>query len=102
VIEVRPDPATGQPDLAEGLRALGSRGITRVLVEGGGTLAAALLGRGLVDRLAWFGAPGLMGSDGVPAVGALSLPALSAMPRFRRSLLAEAGEDVVLMFTREE
>jgi diaminohydroxyphosphoribosylaminopyrimidine deaminase/5-amino-6-(5-phosphoribosylamino)uracil reductase len=101
VIEVRAD-ATGQPDLAEGLRALGGRGITRLLVEGGGTLAASLLGAGLVDRLAWFGAPGLMGSDGVPSVGALSLPGLAAMPRFRRTGLAEAGEDVLLTFTREE
>jgi diaminohydroxyphosphoribosylaminopyrimidine deaminase/5-amino-6-(5-phosphoribosylamino)uracil reductase len=102
VIEVRADAATGQPDLAEGLRALGGRGITRLLVEGGGTLAASLLGAGLVDRLAWFGAPSLMGGDGVAAVGALALPGLGAMPRFRRLAVAEAGDDVLMTFTRGE
>jgi diaminohydroxyphosphoribosylaminopyrimidine deaminase/5-amino-6-(5-phosphoribosylamino)uracil reductase len=101
VMEVRAD-ATGQPDLAEGLRALGSRGITRVLAEGGGTLAAALLGAGLVDRLAWFAAPGLIGSDGAPAVGALALAGLDAMPRFRRTGITPVGEDLLLTFTRAE
>ena len=33
-------------------------GLTRVLVEGGGQLAAALLRADLVDRIAWFHAPG--------------------------------------------
>ena len=37
---------------------LGERGLTRVLVEGGGKLAAALLRAGLVDRLYWFRAGG--------------------------------------------
>lgn len=102
VIELPADAGTGQPDLAEGLRALAGRGITRLLVEGGGTLAASLLRADLVDRIAWFGAPALIGADGVPAVGALALPALAAMPRFRPCGLAETGGDVLVMLTRGE
>ncbi|WP_291297023.1 bifunctional diaminohydroxyphosphoribosylaminopyrimidine deaminase/5-amino-6-(5-phosphoribosylamino)uracil reductase RibD [Elioraea sp.] len=102
VIAVAPDRATGQPDMAEGLRTLGARGITRLLVEGGGTIAASLLAAGLVDRLAWFGAPALLGADAVPAVGALAIPGIAAMPRFRRIALTEHGDDVLLHLVREE
>jgi len=35
-----------------------------VLVEGGAQLAAALLRAALVDRIAWFHAPAVMGGDG--------------------------------------
>ncbi len=102
VIEVPADPATGQPDLAEGLRALSQRGITRVLAEGGGTLAASLLRADLVDRLAWFGAPAVLGGDAVPAIGGLGLPGIGAMPRFRRAGLTEAGVDLLLHLVRED
>jgi len=44
-------------DLTAAMTALGDAGLTRVLVEGGGQLAAALLRADLVDRVAWFHAP---------------------------------------------
>ncbi len=47
----------GHIDLAAALQVLGERGITRLLVEGGAQLAAALLRCRLVDRLAWVHAP---------------------------------------------
>ena len=46
-----------------GLTALGAAGLTRVLVEGGAQLAASLLRADLVDRIAWFHAPAVMGGD---------------------------------------
>src|SRR5262249_62305226 len=49
--------ASRRIDLADALRLLGERGLTRLLVEGGGRLAAALLRAGLVDRLGWVNAP---------------------------------------------
>src|SRR5262249_2763397 len=55
-------------DMAAALAALGDRGITRVLVEGGARLAGALARAHLIDRLAWFHAPSLIGGDGIPAV----------------------------------
>lgn len=87
------------PTAAEGLdskallQALGARGITRVLVEGGGRLAASLLRAGLVDRLAWFHAPCLIGADGLPAIAALRLSALAEAPKFRRITSVPVGDD---------
>ncbi|MEM7025519.1 MAG: bifunctional diaminohydroxyphosphoribosylaminopyrimidine deaminase/5-amino-6-(5-phosphoribosylamino)uracil reductase RibD [Pseudomonadota bacterium] len=67
----------GRLDIAEVLSALAERGITRVLVEGGASLAASFLRARLVDRLAWFRAPKLIGGDGRPAVGELGIDAIS-------------------------
>jgi diaminohydroxyphosphoribosylaminopyrimidine deaminase / 5-amino-6-(5-phosphoribosylamino)uracil reductase len=88
-------------DMASLLGALAQRGITRVLAEGGAGIAAALLRADLVDRLAWFHAPGVMGGDGLPAVRPLPLAALSAMPRFRRVAARPLGPDWLTEFERD-
>lgn len=90
--------AAGGLDLAAVLAALGVRGLTRLLVEGGGQLAAALLRRRLVDRLVWFHAPLLIGSDGLPAIAPLDFASLAEAPRFERLSSATVGEDVVTSF----
>ncbi|MFM7414863.1 MAG: bifunctional diaminohydroxyphosphoribosylaminopyrimidine deaminase/5-amino-6-(5-phosphoribosylamino)uracil reductase RibD [Alphaproteobacteria bacterium] len=95
-----PAHAAGGLDLPSLLRALGRRGVTRVLAEGGAGLAAALLRQGLVDRLVWFHAPAVMGGDGHPALQGLRLAALSAMPRFRRTAQRALGDDMLSEFER--
>ena len=87
-------------DLVAGLEALAERGVTRVLAEGGAGLAAGLLRAGLVDRLAWFHAPAVMGGDGWPAAAPLGIELLAAMPHFRRERVAPAGEDMLSEFRR--
>ena len=69
-------------DLPQAMRALGTRGLTRVLVEGGARLASSLLRADLVDRLVWFHAAGVMGGDGLPAVQGLDVDGLAQMQRF--------------------
>ncbi len=88
-------------DLAVGLRALAEAGINAVLVEGGAQIAAALLREDLVDRLAWFHAPTVMGADGWPAAQGFGVNRLGAMPRFVRERIRPLGEDVVSEFRRE-
>ena len=101
VIEVPVD-ASGSLDPAEVLLGLGARGLTRVLVEGGGHLAAALLRLGLVDRLAWFRAPCIMGGDGVPVARAFGIDHLSNAPRFVRRAVAGLGQDIFETYRLEE
>ena len=90
--------ATGMLDLSAVLTLLGARGLTRLLVEGGGRLAAALLRAELVDRLVWFHAPLLLGGDGIPAIAPLGLGTLPDMPRFERLAAEIVGEDGVTVF----
>jgi diaminohydroxyphosphoribosylaminopyrimidine deaminase/5-amino-6-(5-phosphoribosylamino)uracil reductase len=75
VLEV-PALEAGQVDLVRALRALAEAGLTTILVEGGGRLAAALLRADLVDEVHWFLAPRLIGDDGRPALGAMGLERL--------------------------
>jgi diaminohydroxyphosphoribosylaminopyrimidine deaminase/5-amino-6-(5-phosphoribosylamino)uracil reductase len=76
--------AAGAPiEIGATLAALAARGLTRVLVEGGGAVAAALLRARLVDRLVWFQAPLVIGGDGLAAIAELGLDALADGPRFR-------------------
>jgi diaminohydroxyphosphoribosylaminopyrimidine deaminase/5-amino-6-(5-phosphoribosylamino)uracil reductase len=87
-------------DLGAGLTALADAGITRLLVEGGAKIAAALLRDGLVDRIAWFHAPGIMGADGWPAAQAFGVERLAAMPRFVRHRVTPLGDDVLTEFRK--
>ena len=94
LIEVPATPAH-MVDMNAAFQELGRRGLTRVLVEGGSTLAAVLLRAGLVDRLAWFHAPMLVGGDGIPAVAGFGLQRLADARRFERIALETVGEDVL-------
>jgi diaminohydroxyphosphoribosylaminopyrimidine deaminase / 5-amino-6-(5-phosphoribosylamino)uracil reductase len=99
LIEVAADEGAGI-DMGAAFRALGARGLTRILVEGGSLLAASLLRHGLVDRLAWFRASRLIGGDGVPAIAPFGLEALAAAPGFARTAIDELGDDVLETYRR--
>ena len=88
-------------DLRRALEALAERGLTRLLVEGGGRLAASLLAADLVDRLAWFHAPAVMGGDGWPAASGLGVARLADMPRFVRHSITPVGADVLTELRRK-
>lgn len=83
----------GRPDLKSALTVLGAQGVTRLLVEGGGEVAAALLKADLVDRLAWFRAAQVIGGDGTAGVAALGLAELAGSPRFRVIGTERLGQD---------
>jgi diaminohydroxyphosphoribosylaminopyrimidine deaminase/5-amino-6-(5-phosphoribosylamino)uracil reductase len=89
-------------DAAAALQALGEAGLTRILVEGGAQLAASLLRADLVDRIAWFHAPAVMGGDAWPAVQAFGIERLGAMPRFTRVGETPMGDDILSQFVRRD
>lgn len=97
VIEV-PHGADGRPDPLRLTEALGDRGITRVLVEGGGELAASLLRDRLVDRIHWFRAPAVMGGDGVPAARSYGVHELVDMAAFVRLDTRQLGPDLYELY----
>lgn len=99
VVAVPRDDA-GALSLPAALEALGRRGLTRVLVEGGGILAAGLMRAGLVDRLVWFRASRVIGADGIPALGGFGLEELERTPRFRSVARMALGPDTMETFHR--
>jgi diaminohydroxyphosphoribosylaminopyrimidine deaminase/5-amino-6-(5-phosphoribosylamino)uracil reductase len=80
--------------------ALGERGLSRVLVEGGGTLAATLVSAGLIDEIYWFCAGKMLGNDGLPAVGMLKIAQLAQTPGFKRRATLDFGGDTLDILDR--
>ncbi len=99
LVEVPAGPGGGL-DLAAALAALGAAGLTRVLCEGGGQLAAGLIGAGLADRLAVFHAGLALGAEGRPMIGPLAPGPLAEAPRWRRVAVEAVGEDVLSLWER--
>ena len=88
----------GRLDLAAVLALLAARGITRLMVEGGATVAAAFVAADLVDAAALFRSSTVIGPDGIGALEGLPLDALTA----RMKLIGRepVGEDSVEFFAR--
>jgi diaminohydroxyphosphoribosylaminopyrimidine deaminase/5-amino-6-(5-phosphoribosylamino)uracil reductase len=93
LIEI-PWQADGQLDLSAMMQRLGDRGLTRVLCEGGGRLAAALVEEDLVDEVVCYTAGLVLGAEAIPAVGGLEVAALQLAPRFRLVDATPVGPDL--------
>lgn len=87
--------ADGILDMRAAMASLGARGLTRVLCEGGGRLAASLLAAGLVDSVALFTAGKAVGGDGATAVGAFGLSELALAPGFLPDGIEMVGPDTL-------
>jgi diaminohydroxyphosphoribosylaminopyrimidine deaminase/5-amino-6-(5-phosphoribosylamino)uracil reductase len=100
VVDVAAD-GSGHPDAVSMAGALGARGLTRVLIEGGGRLAASFLAAGLVDDVAWFHAPLIIGGDGLAAAAPLGVETVPAAPLFARETVTTLGADVMELYSRK-
>lgn len=83
----------GRVDLAAALACLYDRDIRSVLVEGGPTLAGALLADGLVDKVIGYLAPALLGA-GPPALGDAGIATIADIHRLRIADVTRIGEDL--------
>jgi len=80
------------------LKALGRRDITSVLVEGGGELLGSLFDARLVDRVALFYAPIVIGGRGaVAAIAGEGAAAVGKAVQFRDCRWRRVGKDEMLL-----
>lgn len=86
--------------LEDALAQLRRDGLSSLLVEGGGRLAGALLGQGLVDRYHWVQSPLWLGERGVPAVAGLPSDPIARAERWRVVERRALGEDTLLVLDR--
>jgi len=99
ILQIDADGA-GRPDVILMLKALGERGLNRLMVEGGSHLAGSLLRAGVVDRIAWFRAASVMGADGLHAIAPFGVEKLAQMPRFTRIGHEILGQDCLDIYAR--
>jgi diaminohydroxyphosphoribosylaminopyrimidine deaminase / 5-amino-6-(5-phosphoribosylamino)uracil reductase len=97
---VRVAPTAQGLDLNAVLRALSERGITRLLVEGGGRVASSFVAAGLVDEIWLLRGAEAVGTDGVPALDALPLSAIEQSPAFRVRASETLDKDSLTIFER--
>jgi diaminohydroxyphosphoribosylaminopyrimidine deaminase/5-amino-6-(5-phosphoribosylamino)uracil reductase len=99
LIEI-PSDSEKRLDLRALMQRLGERGLTRILCEGGGQLAAALLAADMVDAIITYTAGIALGEEGVPVVGPLALDALADAPGFRLAGAERVGTDLRATWSR--
>jgi diaminohydroxyphosphoribosylaminopyrimidine deaminase / 5-amino-6-(5-phosphoribosylamino)uracil reductase len=87
-------------DLSDVLHALAGRGITRLLVEGGARVASSFVAADLVDEFWLLRGPKPIGADGVAALGALPLSAITQSPAFRLHDSESLGPDTLTVYER--
>jgi diaminohydroxyphosphoribosylaminopyrimidine deaminase/5-amino-6-(5-phosphoribosylamino)uracil reductase len=96
-VEVVAAPPTGDGiDLSYVLDELGGRGIKGLLVEGGGKTATRFVRGGLADKMTLFYAPKLLGSEGVPMIGALRATKVAEALQFSVAEVEKVGDDVAV------
>ncbi len=87
----------GRVDLKALFYELGARGVVRVLVEGGGEIAAAALEQDLIHETYTFIAPKIIGGRGaVPAVGGKGVASVKEAIAVKDTEVMRLGEDLLL------
>ncbi len=94
----RVDETQGRLDLDEVLRILGEQGITRLLVEGGPTVAAAFTAADLVDEAVLLHGPKDIGDTGIAPLEGMTLETLTGRLTSRGS--ERLGDDTLETFER--
>lgn len=100
VVRVATDPAKQGLDLRAVLHALSEKGISRLMVEGGARVAASFVAAGLVDEIWLLRGPAAVGADGVPALDALPLAAITQSPVFRVRASETLDNDTLTIYER--
>jgi diaminohydroxyphosphoribosylaminopyrimidine deaminase/5-amino-6-(5-phosphoribosylamino)uracil reductase len=87
-------------DLMAVLRALADKGITRLMVEGGARVASSFVAAGLVDEVWLLRGPDAIGAEGVAALDALPLSAITQSPLFAQRASETLQSDTLTIYER--
>ncbi|MBI5319948.1 bifunctional diaminohydroxyphosphoribosylaminopyrimidine deaminase/5-amino-6-(5-phosphoribosylamino)uracil reductase RibD [Bradyrhizobium sp.] len=100
VIRVPTDLAKPGLDLSAVLRALSEKGISRLMVEGGSRVASSFVAEGLADEVWLLRGPATVGADGVAALDAMPLSAITQSPGFKVRASEALGNDTLTIYER--
>lgn len=95
-VERVPADVGGRPRPEDVLGVLHSQGVRRVLLEGGGRLLGAWWRAGVIDQVACFVAPAVVGGDGAPTPYAGPGRAMADALRLEEPAVTQLGDDALI------
>ena len=87
-------------DVLDVLHALAVRGITRLMVEAGARVASSFVTAGLADEVWLLRGSETVGAEGVAALDALQLTAITQSPGFKVRASESLGKDTLTVYER--
>ena len=99
VFRFAPQDKSGLDPLAV-LQKLSDEGITRLMVEGGSRVASSFVAAGLVEEVWLLRGPKAVGAEGVAALDALPLTAITQSPAFRVRASETLDQDALTIYER--
>ena len=87
-------------DLHAVLQALAEKGITRLMIEAGSRVAASFVAADLADEIWLLRGPGAIGAEGIAALEALPLSAITESPRLRVRASERLQDDTLTIYER--
>lgn len=100
VLRLAPPKTSPGLDLPAVLHALAEKGITRLLVEGGARVASSFVAAGLVDEVWLLRGPDPIGADGIAALDALPLTAITQSPALKVRASETLQGDTLTIYER--
>ena len=100
VMRLAPSKTSPGLDPAAVLQALAEKGITRLLVEGGARVASSFVTAGLVDEVWLLRGPDPIGADGIAALDALPLTAITQSPALKVRASETLQKDTLTIYER--
>jgi diaminohydroxyphosphoribosylaminopyrimidine deaminase/5-amino-6-(5-phosphoribosylamino)uracil reductase len=93
-------PAADTLDLAQVLRMLADRGVTRLMVEAGPILSSAFVAADLIDEAVLLRGPDAIGADGIDALEGMPLATLTEASNLELVATEQVGTDRFEFFER--
>lgn len=91
---------TPRRDLKSAMHEIASRGVTRLMIEGGATFLTSFINEKLYDQLYWFRADKLIGADGLNAVQDLEVQSLDQAVNLDQMSIMICGDDILSVYKR--
>jgi len=83
----------GKICMEDAMQQLGKLGVNSAMIEAGAAINTAALNLGLVDRIAWFRAPMVIGNDGIAAFGDFGSREINEVFKFNLESRKHFGND---------
>ena len=95
ILRIKKD-KNGVLNLKELQKKLGKLELTSILIEGGSKVAASALKNGIVDKIVFFYAPKIVGSEGISMIGELGIPTIKKSLQLKKMKIKKFQNEIMV------